>query len=485
MFKCTFENYSAVKQGGAVYLIYHEYAVSNFTNSIQERNIFMTQCNFSHNSVTTPISPFGTALQIESIPTIAPELRPIPQIKVMISECNFHGNSHRGVENHHVKSHVSAISYTCGQIYLTEMSHFLINESQIVSSDCSGILSDHSNIVFSGFVVIADNMALRGGGMYLGDQAEFYLTPYTHIEIRDNQAQYGGGLYAEQSSQCFLEEIVCVYQLDRTIQQNISLLDTVNVTFTNNTAQVSGHDWFGGSIKKCYILTSFGYNPHHNGVYVFKTIFNFTIKKTSYISSTPHGVLFCDNNVYHNHHISVYPGKNVFIAVILVGQYDGPVPGNVLIRGDPGVTLDALQYVQELPKPKCTNISLTVYSNESTAKLNLSADAWCKNDQLFKQSVNITLKKCPVGFKLSPHYYCSCIGEPYFSCNLDSAKISKNSAQMHWISFDNVSSEIVIGLCPYDYCKDKDVTIDTTSDNLDYNVQCHYGRKWYTVWRMF
>ena len=165
VFNCTFENNSAVAQGGAVYLIYHEYAVSNFTNDIQEEAICMTQCNFSYNSVITPKSPFGTALQIKSIPNTAPELRPIPQIKVVISECNFYNNSH------HIKSHVSANSYTCGQIYLTGMSHSLINETRINSSDCSGVLSDQSKIVFSGFVVISNNTAVRGAGMYLSHQS--------------------------------------------------------------------------------------------------------------------------------------------------------------------------------------------------------------------------------------------------------------------------------------------------------------------------
>ena len=36
--------------------------------------------------------------------------------------------------------------------------------------------------------------------------------------------------------------------------------------------------------------------------------------------------------------------------------------------------------------------------------------------------------------------------------------------------------KLLLDLFPYDYCKDKDVTIDTTSDNLNYNVQCRYGR---------
>ena len=253
----------------------------------------------------------------------------------------------------------------------------------------------------------------------------------------------------EQSSQCFLEETVCIYQLDKAIQQDKSLLDSVNVTFTNNTAAVSGHDWFGGSIESCYILSSFGSNPHHKGSHYFYKVFSFTTKKTSYISSTPYGVCFCDNNLYdcsnQSHHISVHPGQNVLISVILVGQCNGPVPGIVRIKGDSNVTLDTLQYVQKLQRSECTNIFLTLYSNESTAKLNLSADAWCKNKQLFQKSVNVIFKKCPVGFKLSPHSYCSCIGQPYFSCNLDSGKIFKNSTQMHWIGYDNASSEIVIG----------------------------------------
>ena len=176
-------------------------------------------------------------------------------------------------------------------------------------------------------------------------------------------------MYAERSSQCFLEEVLCVYQLSRAIQSKSSLLSSVRVTFHNNTAEIAGHDLFGGQINKCYILSD---KFRHRSLYVFHRVFVFK-KRLSYISSTPRGVCFCFPekllNVCSDHHLNVYPGQNFSVEVILVGQVDGPVPGNIVTETEPSVHLAI--HARSTKRFLCKYIS----SNKSATTLTLRANA--------------------------------------------------------------------------------------------------------------
>ena len=471
---CVFENNSAINAAGAVYILYHEYAFLPFQSAYKERSVNFSLCTFQHNFVTDPTSPFGTAVYIGKVRTLEYDLRPTPQLSMMFQNCNFSGNSY-------IKDGGSVISYPCGQICLSDVTVVVIHHSSIFASNCSGIVADRSTIIFGGAVVLSNNTAFRGGAMYLGDGSDFYLTPHANIEIKYNRAKYGGGVYAEQTSQCFLERVECVFQLGRAIQKNLRLLRTVNVTFNQNEAEIAGHDWFGGLLKSCYLLTSFGYSLHHKGSYVFKNVFHFQ-KRPSFISSTPHGVYFCVHKHISSHplHVNVYPGQNFTIEVTLVGQYGGSVPGNVVITAESNVRLESLQYLQYVENSSCTNLSLTAYSIKSTAVLTLRADTWCKNSQLFNQSLDISFKKCPIGFELVIHGgFCSCIGQSYFSCDLDGGNIVKPAHSLYWFGFDNLdpNRSVVRGRCPRDYCEQGVVQMRTTSNILYQDVQCLFRRR--------
>ena len=102
----------------------------------------------------------------------------------------------------------------------------------------------------------------------------------------------------------------------------------------------------------------------------------------------------------------------------------------------------------------------------------------CKNSHLFKQFLNINFLKCPVGFTLTEiHSCCSCIGGPYFTCNLDSGTITKSLSSLYWIGYDTeFTNSVVVGLCAYDYCKSGHVIMNTSSSELDCNIQCQFGR---------
>lgn len=463
IYNCTFLNNTAQMYGGAVYVVYHKFAFLPFPSSFKERIVRFNWCEFKNNSVLNPKSPSGTALHILYISPVEYAPRPVPQLELIIQDCNISENSY--TESSRVLRSVSFPEYPCGQIYLIEVISAVINESRIVNSHCSGILADHSTMIFAGSILLSNNTALRGGAMYLGVRSVFYLTENTKIEIDNNQATYGGGIYVEQSSQCFLEEVRCFFQFSR------SEIDNVSITFRKNKAIVAGQDIFGGSVTTCFL------DIGNKSKQVFEDVFEFAVKKPSYISSPPRGVCFCSQQSKRclSSHIDIYPGQTFPVGVILVGQYSGPVPGNVVTETEAGVNLDSLQYLQNVQDASCTNISLTLYSNKSTTELKLRANAWCKNDQLFDQYLYVDFIKCPVGFELDDDS-CNCIGNVFFSCSLDSEVVIRNSP--YWVGFDeqDAAKSVVVGLCPYDYCKGGAVQIKTNSDALYHDMLCQFGR---------
>lgn len=102
----------------------------------------------------------------------------MPQLKVEIRGCNISGDSDSYIESENFVGSISYPVYPCGQMYLIELSTFMMNGSRIVGS--SAILADHSTIVFSDYMELLYNRALRDGAMYLGNSSVFFLTPHTY-----------------------------------------------------------------------------------------------------------------------------------------------------------------------------------------------------------------------------------------------------------------------------------------------------------------
>ena len=467
---CQFEQNIASNDGGAVYLIYHRYASPDVCGNSQARRVMFKNCTFINNTVKAPDDSNGASIHFKVVKTAEFQSQLVPQLELFISNITFFGNSE-----------LKSDSYACGQIHLTEMAFTWISNSTITHSNCSGIVSDHSMIMFDGFNNISCHSANRGGGLYLGEGSEFYLMPYANVLFSNNVADYGGGIYVDLMSQCFLENVECIYQFDQAIQSNSSLLHTVAVRFQGNLATTTGHDIFGGSVRECYFLRAFGEDSHHNSRYVFSRVFHFTSKDPAHISSTPLGACFCNDFpecTKTAQRISIYPGQTFNMDVILIGQLNGPVPGKVIVKGGQGVRLSPEGYLQLIPNISCTNIPLTVYSNISKATLTLTADTDCTNKRRHDRYLHITFKKCPAGFIRYPNSdYCKCIGKPYFLCHLDNETIIKDADLNHWVGYNGQVSQVAIGYCPYDYCKQGFVALHTTPKSFEQNAQCNFERR--------
>ena len=456
----------AGSRGGAVSLNYHEYVADEHLPNITEKHVIFNQCIFSQNTVN-PSSPAGTAIDTINIRTLQYLMKPSPQLNLILKDCNIS-------ENNFDPTNTSSLAlYPCGQVYFTQHPQVTINGCRIVNSDCSAIMADHSTLIFYGQVELSNNTGLRGGGLYFADDSVMYLTPHTQVNILGNTAEYGGGIYIEQSSECFLEGLECFYQFDSDIQKNQSLLTTTHVKLTGNKAYTSGDAVFGGTIEKCYFLTNFGTQFRKKSSVIFSQIFSITQCPTC-ISSRPYGICFCSNIKS----VVMYPGQTLSVPVVVVGQKSGRVPGNVVTETEDGVSLSELQKFQTVSNTSCTNLQYTVYSNKTNTYLTLAANAWCNSQHMFRTEIDITFKKCPIGFVMAsfPRSSCECVSSQSLSCNLDHEIITRRPP--HWLGYDeqNLEENIIWFHCPLDYCKTEAVNMSTSPHSLDQDVQCAHNR---------
>ena len=465
----TFVGNHASYKGGAVYFSYHEYTSTGFV-VFKEKLVTFQMCTF-YNNLVEPMSAAGTAIEILIIHTIPYQARSL-QLLIDLQECNIFENSfqHKNVTPH--------APYPCGQLYINEQPLLSINGCRIADSDCSAIMAYHSTVMFHRQVELSNNTALNGGAMYLAAQSFMYLTPHTQVYIVKNTASYGGGIFVEETSECLWDKALCFYQFSSDIQENSSLLLNTSVNLWSNKASTSGDAIFGGSVTDCYFFGAT--HIKKTASQIFFSVFHYTFT-TSSVSSRPYGVHFCVNGKpvpLVNRAVDAYPGQTFSVPVVVVGQEDGTVPGTVVTQTDNGVLLGALEQYQSVSATACTELFYTIFSNEATTILSLTADNLCRSCHIFQTYLNITIMKCPIGFLriTFPYTSCECIVSQSLSCDINRGIVSTRPP--FWLGFNKLIPErnIITFQCPFDYCKAEPVNISTSPHSLDQDVQCAHNR---------
>ena len=222
-----------------------------------------------------------------------------------------------------------------GAIFTKSNHYFLLNNLAIFNNEVTGIVGMSSNIILSRNITIANNTGSSGGGILLCQNAVMYLDEYTNVTISHNTAQHtGGGICVDTD---YLEsKPICFFQLaDIPQRKRSALIETINITVYNNSADYAGHNIFGGSIDYCYIIDSPN-TPSLNSSFVYSELF--TVTNNTYlpssVASPPHRVCLCHNgrpkcNSMLHHDLLVFPGQTVPLKVVILGQYNGTVPGTV------------------------------------------------------------------------------------------------------------------------------------------------------------
>ena len=409
-----------------------------------------------------------------------------PQFQIILKNCEFYGNF---AHDNNQRSGSGT-----GTIFAKSNQYFELNSCIVHDNNSTGLLAISSNIIASGDIGITDNRkGSSGGGILLCQNAVVYFNARVTLTITNNRAEHaGGGICVE--TECLQSKPPCFFQLGYEPLVNRSLIDTIHVNVSDNSASFAGHNLFGGSIDYCYMID----DPKHKAkrsMEIFKKLFkvpNNTVNPQS-ITSSPLTVCLCNkdemlcgqklpHNLTHRH---VFRGERFKMNVVLVGQQNGLVPGtvNAWLKG---IQLDKInsfgegQKVQKIGTRKhCSTLEYAIRAastyREVILQLGVEPSGDVSGFELLQQykrlEINVMFKKCPIGFA---HVNGSCICNRLLSlrnikCNIRHQTISGVSPG--WIGLVN-STLVYQRHCPYDYCSSSNIKIHSNETALHEDEQC-------------
>ena len=135
---------------------------------------------------------------------------------------------------------------------------------------------------------------------------------------------------------------------------------SVKVTISGNKADTAGTVLFGGDISNCLLFSS---NQAYRSEY-FNNTFDYSAQTgPSVISSEPTDVCFCDDNSTINCSqtqltMTAYPGKEINISVVTVGQQNGVAPAILQIQPQDNADTSADMELHNTSAMNCSTIAL-------------------------------------------------------------------------------------------------------------------------------
>ena len=478
-----FEHNSASSIAAAVYLKVHQ----NYYSAVGK--VVFQNCTFKQNYLnvarTNSLSHGGVGLHVVTYALPENHQHRTVFFNINLIRCTF-------VENHVYTDGFVSIPRT-GALYVQYTRSISIKDCKFIKNNCTGVVAIHSNFLLRGTNMIRGNNATKGGGMLFCASSMMHLCNGTKLVIANNNAsQYGGGIYVEDDCSQIIP--YCFFQVDNITADNATLHRT-QVILTNNTAQ-AGSAVYGGSIENCilYDTPSQKYHPSFSSK-VFNATFHFHHSKgdLSLVSSNPLYVSFCNdslpNCIQQNTHKHVLPGNTFQVSTVLMGQYHGLVSGVVVaecISKSCSVQKHYQNQYVTNKHLKPTNLTYAVLLSEAsyneTVLLELVAEDYYSGYPTYRYKpslIYVHIQQCPLAFRFSPQAKkCLCILE-HTQCNITNRTIIRSSPQ--WIGYiqkrPNDTRRIINHpYCPLGYCLNTNVTISTTSQTFDQDVQCAQHR---------
>ena len=358
-----------------------------------------------------------------------------------------------------------------------------------------------SKIIYFGNLSFINNTAnFIGGGLYLEGGSYFFMPEITNTTfIRNKAGTNGGAIYIDNPKSCFSTEEQCFFQV---------LAIKANLTFINNFA-ISGADIFGGNIDQCMIIGNELSGDvfdrittiHHDSV-THSSISSDAIKVCNCVNGTPNCLLTpkcsespfqsCPNPCsaeYCRLNRTLFPGENVSISVIAVGQRNGSVSTFIrtvqnsgeIAKGQYDFNPVSITDNEDLipMNGTCTNINIPIsYSNvEAILYIYPKADPCFNKNEYLPIALKFNFP-CPNGFDFDNlTLICSCaqrlqrIGG--IACSISDQTFHHRG--QHWIGFVNTSNDLIIHTlqCPFGYCHMNEEVIFTLDDT---DKQCSYNR---------
>ncbi len=355
------------------------------------------------------------------------------------------------------------------------------------------------------YVNIDSNTATsKGGGIYLQQSSKLYLLKkdfphdaqiYVKLMINNNSASYGGGIFVAddtQSGACrggATEDDVtqtvfadCFIQTIKLYDRNSSNPNYFNTFMTGNTANHSGVDIYGGLLDRCTADKNAEYHIFSNGSEYIKNTIKFSTEPPS-ISSRPVQVIFC--NYSQRDSISTRRGHTFKISVMAVDQVGSPMNSTIhssIVSKSGRDRFKEGQAEQEVGN-QCTELEYNVFSQDSSAQVELYAKGPCFNLGISRQLINISFQPCicPIGLKpIQSDIECKCDCDPDLhkyqitNCFEENGTVKLERNNNIWIEVMNTTNETgyVVSNCTFDYCAQEPVIISLSNPD----EQCAYNR---------
>ena len=376
--------------------------------------------------------------------------------------------------------------------------NFLFEGNTIISQNSvclAPILVTNTTIDLNGSVIFSDNIATNLSGAIHLENTVMNVWDNSSLVFRNNSAcRYGGAIFVKDISTCdAVVQESCFMQFPKPGGTHFTIL------FENNHAELGGEDIYGGNVLNCILenkeIASNLFDVLSNDDYVTFVHDNGTL---SSITSTPLEVCLCEDNQImccptqgpngipqceNNTLGMVYPGQNVHLSAVAVGQTHGTVTSEVYIFNfdltridgnmrENNIGVETLKLTQ-LIYTTCNQIQYQVDSINEVVTLNIYSRDLSEKLQVGVM-VNVT---CPLGFNLD-YAIKQCVCETRLQstksvhCYIDTQTFTHDNRV--WIGYQE-SSGIVIhsSPCPFDYCQEGQ-QVPFTLNNTD--EQCSNNR---------
>ena len=269
------------------------------------------------------------------------------------------------------------------------------------------------------------------------------------------------------------------------------MIKSLKIRFSNNYANFSGHNLFGGLLDRCTVVSDANLSQLvANGAALLENISNINSFETSSVSSKPVQVCFCKNNEHDcsqlKHSVHVKRGNTFVISVVAVDQINQPISATIQSSFN-DISLPESQRVQKVGS-NCSdlNYQVTFPGIAENHELAVYADGPCHDRGISKLRVSVYVKcSCPPGFMpADTSTECVCIcdqRDKMFSkyikrCNSTTESVIREG--VFWISYlHNSSFYLIFPYCPLDYCQLPSKSIPVNLNQLNgADAQCADNR---------
>ena len=369
-------------------------------------------------------------------------------------------------------------------IYIFSVSNVTFQDIIIENSLITGLFAVDSNIYIKGDNLFLNNTGLYGGAIALYGSSILFLLQSTSVSFINNYAEkFGGAIYVEGSYIPY-----CFFQVQANLSMQGSMINSTEIYFENNDA-LAGSSIYGGNIDNCLLLLETNVESNSSELFDAIAIFNDTSVTDSVISSNPARACFCYQNITDCYldkvNISAYPGEDITIPLVTVGQRYGVSEGTMKVttlKNDYIISNYLLSSQRQ-----CINFSYSLIVNRKVSEINsTTVQIDLLDNSIFNvphqlmQTIHLVIDvmDCPPGFELSKDIG-TCVCDQVISnalkdvsCNIQSQQIISNRGNI-WLGYDSAGSCIIaFASCSYDYCTTSGFTLNISIPD----TQCAFNR---------